>query len=512
MSTSLLSTHRSGPPGHPAPDANYVDADALRTTFALAMSAMYKAEVPLYGDLIQIVQTINRDAQSKQRHGLGHGDGSGGSATMEASIERLTLERHGAIRLGTPQELHTVRRIFALLGMHPVGYYDLSVAGLPMHATCFRPTSPKSLERNPFRVFTTLLRPELLKSGSARAVALELLSKRNIFSDALLELLSTAEECQDGRLTPEQGERFVVEAIRTFSWQPLAAATHEEYALLRSEHPILADIACFRSSHINHLTPRALDINAAQEAMLTAGMAVKSRIEGPPVRKCPILLRQTSFLALQEGIRFAISGRDEFVDGFHKARFGEIEERGAAVTPAGRKLYDKLLDEAMATVQEKGASADAKAVDDTFAKVFEKFPDDWDKLRRQGLVYSDYRCAENAKEKLHSLRGVDTADPVSLLDRLVSEGVLEAVPITYEDFLPFSAAGIFQSNIQAGASPSEPTIGDDESTRPDVDGYEKALAREILDANDLYAQAQMKSLQTCAEELGLSMDMIPRLY
>ncbi|KAK1460020.1 hypothetical protein CMEL01_03019 [Colletotrichum melonis] len=509
MSTSLLSTHRSGPPGHPGPDANYVDADTLRTTFALAMSAMYKAEVPLYGNLVQIVQTINRDAQSKQRHGLGHGSSS---ATMEASVERLALERHGAIRLGTPQELHTVRRIFALLGMHPVGYYDLSVAGLPMHATCFRPTFSHSLERNPFRVFTTLLRPELLKSGSARAVALNLLAKRDIFSDALLELLSIAETCQDSRLTPEQGERFVVEAIRTFSWQPLAAATHEEYALLRSEHPILADIACFRSSHINHLTPRALDINAAQEAMLAAGMAVKSRIEGPPVRKCPILLRQTSFLALQEGIRFAISGRDEFVDDFHKARFGEIEERGAAITPAGRKLYDELLEEAMAIVQKEGESSDAKLVDETFVKVFEKFPDDWDELRRQGLVYSDYRCAENAKEKLHSLENIDTADPASLLDRLVSEGVLEAVPITYEDFLPFSAAGIFQSNIQAGASPSKPTVGEDESTRPDVDGYEKALAREILDANDLYAQAQMKSLQTCAEELGLSMDMIPRLY
>ncbi|OHE92439.1 hypothetical protein CORC01_12230 [Colletotrichum orchidophilum] len=506
MSTSLLSTHRSDPPGHPAPDANYVDADTLRTTFALAMSAMYKSEVPLYGDLIQIVQTINKNAQTKKRHGLD------GSATMQASVERLTLERHGAIRLGTPHELHTVRRIFALLGMHPVGYYDLSVAGLPMHATCFRPTSTRSLERNPFRVFTTLLRPELLTSGTARVVALALLARRKLFSDALLELLTTAEEVQDGRLTPEQGERFVVEAIRTFSWQPLAAATHEEYALLRSEHPILADIACFRSSHINHLTPRALDINAAQEAMLAAGMAVKSRIEGPPLRQCPILLRQTSFLALQEGIRFAVSGRDEFVDGFHKARFGEIEERGAAVTPAGRRLYDELLEEAMATAQEKGEPADAGIVDEIFAKVFEKYPDDWDELRRQGLVYSEYRCTKTAKEKLRSLADLDAADPASLLDRLVSEGVLEALPITYEDFLPFSAAGIFQSNLQSGTGSREATMGgNEELTGPDVDGYEKALAREILDANELYAQAQMKSLQTCAEELGLSMGMIPRI-
>ncbi|KAF9878829.1 hypothetical protein CkaCkLH20_03729 [Colletotrichum karsti] len=503
MSASLLSASRSVPPGRSGPDAGYVDADTLRTTFALAMSAMYKAEVPLYGDLIQIVQKVNQDAQEKKAQGLE------GSATMDASIERLSLERHGAIRLGTPKELHTIRRIFGLMGMSAVGYYDLSVAGLPMHATCFRPTSTESLERNPFRVFTTLLRPELLKSGTARAVALDLLSRRNIFSNALVDLLDRAEHSQDGRLTPEQGERFVVEALRTFSWQPLAAATNEEYALLREEHPILADIACFRSSHINHLTPRALDITAAQAAMLAAGMAVKSRIEGPPPRKCPVLLRQTSFLALQEGIRFAVSGRDEFVDGFHKARFGEIEERGAAVTPAGRKLYDNLLDETMSTAKSSGRASDPAAMDEILKTTFEQYPDDWDSLRRRGLVYSEYRCRDDAISKLGRISGLEITEGNSLLDRLVSEGVLEALPITYEDFLPFSAAGIFQSNLQSGNS-SNSAMQKEEAPKPDLEGYEKALQCSVLDANDLYAQAERKSLERCAEELGLSSKDIAR--
>ena len=83
---------------------------------------------------------------------------------MKASIERLSQERHGAIRLGTPYELRTINRIFQILGMYPIGYYDLSIAGLPMHATCFRPPEVSSLNVNPFRVFTTLLRPELLVS------------------------------------------------------------------------------------------------------------------------------------------------------------------------------------------------------------------------------------------------------------------------------------------------------------------------------------------------------------
>lgn len=509
MSTGLVSVPRPGPPRPPGPAPDYVDPDALRTTFALAMSAMYKAEVPLYGDLIRIVQQVNQDAQAAKRRGLN------GSATMDASIERLTLERHGAIRLGTPRELRTVRRIFALLGMRAVGYYDLSVAGLPMHATCFRPTSTISLERNPFRVFTTLLRPEPLKSGRARAVALDLLERRNIFTDALVDLLDTAEHAQGGRLTSEQGERFVVEALRTFGWQPLAAATHEEYSLLREEHPILADIACFRSSHINHLTPRALDVGAAQRAMLAAGMAVKSRIEGPPRRRCPILLRQTSFLALREGIRFAAGGAgvDEFIDGFHKARFGEIEERGAAVTPAGRKLYDELLEEAMAAAREGGRAADPAAVDVVLEETFERYPDNWAELRRRGLVYSEYRCTRDARDKLADLSDVSTSDPLSFLDRLVSEGVLEALPITYEDFLPFSAAGIFQSNLQSGSGGPGGSAMDvgGEPARPDLEGYEAAMGCRVLDPNELYAQAEQRSLERCAEELGLSFRVVSRL-
>ena len=191
-----------------------VDQDELRTTFSMAMSAMYKAEVPLYGDLIRIVKEVNKHLKEEMPPG-----------------ERLDLERHGAIRLGTPDELRTVRRIFAQLGLQPVDYYDLSVAGLPMHATAFRPVDPQSLSKNPFRVFATLLRPELL-SSRPRELAIRLLRRRRIFSHELMELLDIAEE-QHG-LAPDQAEEFIIEALRTFKWQPVAAATYEEYQNTRS--------------------------------------------------------------------------------------------------------------------------------------------------------------------------------------------------------------------------------------------------------------------------------------
>ncbi|KAH6886298.1 hypothetical protein B0T10DRAFT_576082 [Thelonectria olida] len=471
-------TPGSAPAVHQLQHEQYVACDDIRTSFTVAMSAMYRNEVPLYGDLIRIVQAVNSEVLDKRPD----------KDASFAETARLDLERHGAIRLGTPYELRTVRRLFALIGLEPVGYYDLSVAGLPMHATCFRPIEESALKKNPFRVFTTLLRPELLQGEEARDLAISLLTRRNIFSAELLELLDIAES-QNSRLYREQAELFIIEAMKTFSWKPVASASESEYKKLVSEHPILADIASFKSSHINHLTPRTLDITASQRRMRAEGLRVKDRIEGPPPRNCPILLRQTSFLALEERIRF-LNSDGSLVEGTHRARFGEIEERGAAVTPAGRKLYDELLNAAMERYSTLGET-DPAVMDDILVDVFRAYPDDWSELRIQGLVYCTYqRTAKPTPESL---------PPSSSLEYLISEGFLKAEPITYEDFLPFSAAGIFQSNLR----PTSQREGiHNEKSAPDQEGFEQALGCALLVADDLYLKEQNQSLEQCAIGAG----------
>src|SRR5689334_15817408 len=92
----------------------FVPADAIRAAFASAMSAMYRSEVPQYGTLLDLVADVNA-AALRENPGLLQGSG--------VEIARLDVERHGAIRLGTPRELATMRRIFAVMGMSPVGYY-----------------------------------------------------------------------------------------------------------------------------------------------------------------------------------------------------------------------------------------------------------------------------------------------------------------------------------------------------------------------------------------------------
>ena len=265
---------------------SFISETDLRANFSAAMSAMYRTEVPAYGQLIDLVAKTNAaviDRQSDFSQRLQAGDG----------LARLSAERHGAIRLGSAEELAMMRRLFALMGMHPVDYYDLSVAGIPVHSTAFRPITLQALNENPFRVFTSLLRLDLISDETLRDIAGSIISKRQIFSTKMTDLIEKAEE--SGGVPQEDADAFITEALMIFKWRQTALVSKALYETLHDTHRLIADIVSFPGPHINHLTPRTLDIDAAQTEMHKVGLKAKAVIEGPPKRSCPILLRQTSF-------------------------------------------------------------------------------------------------------------------------------------------------------------------------------------------------------------------------
>ncbi|MDR6857535.1 VOC family protein [Variovorax guangxiensis] len=444
--------------------------DAIRSLFSHAMSDMYRAEVPQYGALCSLVGQVNArvldgDSALAQRM---REDGQTG---------RLDVERHGAVRVGTAQELATMRRLFGVMGMQAVGYYDLSVAGVPVHATAFRPVDDASLDRNPFRVFTSLLRTELIADEPLRRKAESILACRRIFTAGCLAMIDRAEG--QGSLSGEEAHEFVREALETFRWHAEATVDLKTYQRLRAAHPLVADIVCFKGPHINHLTPRTLDIDAVQAGMPAMGIQAKKSIEGPPPRAVPILLRQTSFLALQEPIRFLGEGGDE---GTHTARFGEIEQRGCALTRKGRALYDLLLSEA--TEQSRLGTP----IDQAMRAAFGGFPDDEAELHKEGLAFYSYE----ANLQLAQQHAAPERAPVS---DLVEGGWLTLAPLTYEDFLPVSAAGIFTSNLGDGAQLQY-------QGRGKQDQFEAALGARVLDEIALYQQTSERSLAEALSALS----------
>ncbi|AUJ13946.1 DUF1338 domain-containing protein [Xanthomonas oryzae pv. oryzae] len=449
-------------------DTAFVSPDQIRSWFAQAMSDMYRSEVPLYGDLMLLVAQVN--AQTLQAD-------PALAARLQRNDERarLDLERHGAIRVGTAAELATLRRLFAVMGMHPVGYYDLSVAGVPVHSTAFRPIDEAALSANPFRVFTSLLRLELIEDATLRAQAEQILQQRQIFTAGVLQLIERYE--QQGGLDADQARQFVAEALETFRWHGDATVSLPTYRALSEAHKLIADVVSFHGPHINHLTPRTLDIDAAQEQMQRAGIDAKAVIEGPPRRRVPILLRQTSFKALQEAVRFVgDDGQPEH--GTHTARFGEIEQRGLALTPKGRTLYDALLAQAR---DADGAGSTGADYATRLQTAFVAFPDDEALLRQEGLGYFRYALTEAGR-----------ADPAQVAampaETAIALGLVSADPIIYEDFLPVSAAGIFQSNLGGAEQRAYAAHSSKRS-------FEHALGAQVHDEFALYAQLERESLQ-----------------
>ncbi|AMN50872.1 hypothetical protein AK823_05150 [Psychrobacter sp. P2G3] len=456
----------------------------------MAMSAMYQTEVPLYGDLLDLVAEVNTEVLTKHPEIKEQLEYTG-------EIDRLSMERHGAIRLGTADELSMMRRLFAVMGMHPVGYYDLAPAGVPVHSTAFRAIDAQALNQSPFRVFTSLLRLDLIADEALKQEASNALFNRNIFTDNVVSLIKRFEG--QGGLTLDEGEQFVKEALETFRWHDKTPVSKELYQRLLEQHGLIADVVGFKGPHINHLTPRTLDIDTVQQGMQEKGIPPKAIIEGPPKRDCPILLRQTSFKALEEAVSFK-NPNGEYEQGHHTARFGEIEQRGVALTPKGRALYDQLLSQARnqlgATPNEDNASQYYQILE----SAFEAFPDDYHAMHNEELAYFYYQPVDNAADISSAMLGlervdVQTVDSKQVVNALIEKGAIRIEPIVYEDFLPVSAAGIFQSNLQQDKQSNY----DGNSNKHE---FEQALGASIHDELALYKDIQAQSLEKCLMSLG----------
>lgn len=407
----------------------------LRSRFAAALSRTYGREVPAYTTLVEVTEQVNADLLAARPE----------SAQRLGSITRVTAERHGAIRVGTPAELHAVAVLFAGFGMYPVGFYDLREATppVPVVSTAFRPIDPGELARNPFRVFTSML-----TTGDRRFFDADLqrrletfLSRRRLFPDVLLSLARRAAD--DGRLDEPSAQRFVGLATAVFelSGEPVDRAWYRE---LEQVSAVAADIGGVSSTHINHLTPRVLDIDDLYARMSARGITMIDRIQGPPRWDGPaVLLRQTSFRALAEPRRF-VEPDGSVTDGALRVRFGEVEARGIALTPSGRALYDELMD------------TDPSNANGLWDK---RFPTSEDELEKLGAAYFTYHG-----------------------------GVRE--PIVYEDFLPRSAAGIFRSNLDAG---TDTAASDAAGTAYDRGALADVIGREVHDPYALYLRQREQS-------------------
>ncbi len=169
------------------------------------------------------------------------------------------------------------------------------------------------------------------------------LDERVLFAPELLALADRA--AAERGLPPDAADELLRRATAAFALSsiPVDRAWYDHLDAISS---VAADIGGVPTTHLNHLTPRVLDIDALQARMRARGVEMIDEIQGPPAWEGPdVLLRQTSFRALAEERVFRYPD-GSVRTGALRVRFGEVEQRGIALTPRGRALYDRMVAEA----------------------------------------------------------------------------------------------------------------------------------------------------------------------
>lgn len=235
----------------------HADRIDLQNRLFAELSAMFGKEVPLYDKSLLVNQVTNRavcDLLAKMFRGF---------EVTDAQLEKTSSERHGAIRIGRNDEYRWIARFFACFAMEPHNYYDMTDVGAksqPIVATAFRSTiGPEH------RVFTSLLQTDYF-DDTTRARIEKLLSTRQVFPDGAKRLIEKS-EAQGGLSESDASELIRFATGHIFKWTG-KARDHQLYTdLCESGFKIAADIACFESHHLNHLTPNTLCMDLYTAAM-----------------------------------------------------------------------------------------------------------------------------------------------------------------------------------------------------------------------------------------------------
>jgi uncharacterized glyoxalase superfamily metalloenzyme YdcJ len=507
----------------------------IRSQFLSALSKMYSEELPEYKQFVDIVNDSNQEF-IKNNPDL-----------YIDSPKRVMEERHGAIRVGKSSEIRTISRIFSCMGMEPVNFYDLTKVKNPMPviSTAFRPKTKEEIDQSAFRMFVSMLfiDDKRFFNDHQKQVIEEKLAKRELFDDELLEILDINEK--NGGLDENQAKILIkktADALKMDKNQTIDFNLYKNFII--NGNDVAADIICFNSIHINHLTPRVYDIFDAHKRLQDANIPTIDNVQGPPKRHDESvlpLLNQTSrkapgeyvytsisekFLSQNESDQLKIinklksedkiiyldikSGENiknyldrasnilldrkiEVVAIKHKARFGEIECRGVSLTPKGREIYDQMIQN---------------------STYIDNYPKTHKELVKKAYAYYEYYLTEkyyslNNDEKNSLIKNISTNNiNEKNIDKdifeMIDGGFIGILPITYEDFLPKSAAGIFESNLSGETKIMNKKTSGKSDNQVII---EKAMNKKIINSYELYLEIENKSkdkilklLKACLEQ------------
>ncbi|MBA4147949.1 MAG: VOC family protein [Verrucomicrobia bacterium] len=238
-------------------NASFADKIAMQNRLFSELSRMFGKEVPLYDKSLLVNKECNKAVCALL------GQMYSGFNLSDEQLNKTSGERHGAIRIGRPDEYRWIAGFFAAFGMEPHNYYNMTDVGSksqPIVATAFR-----SRINPEHRVFCSLLMTDYFDPQTRERIE-ALLATRQVFSDRAKELVE--KNASHGGLDSADAEELVREGTnRIFKWTGKARNFQLYEDLSKAGFKIAADIACFESHHLNHLTPNTFCMDLYTGAM-----------------------------------------------------------------------------------------------------------------------------------------------------------------------------------------------------------------------------------------------------
>lgn len=549
MTTLSRPSPSSTPQGSP-----FADKVQMQHRLFAELSSMFGKEVPLYDKSLAVNHVCNRavcDLLAELYSGF---------TMSDEQLDKTSGERHGAIRIGKPDEYKWIGRFFAQFAMEPHNFYDMTAVGAksqPIIATAFR--SRKNPEH---RVFTSLLQTTYFDPKTRQEIE-DLLAPRQVFSDTAKRLIEKGE--RDGGLSWPDAEALIKEGTtRIFKWTGEAKGHALYQSLSAAGFKIAADIACFQNHHLNHLTPNTLCMDFYTSAMKHAmgeldAATFKSRattaltrlthqadrdwmrlhfkhlsadaIDGL-ARKSP---DPTLAARIADRVATRLAQSDLRLSDLKHSGFKDTTEGPAQDTPVLlRQDSYKALTEA---VEFNDAGTIVKTTHTArFGEIEQRF---YATTKKGRAIYDACLAAAEAAGPAKDFAAVEARDakafapfPKTLpellaqglvygiysatakgraakgtikttdLAELVKQGFARVEGHRYEDFLPVSAAGIFASNLNQYGTKSTAH----ERPKYTQAMLEEVLGRPIIDTDLAYAAAEAQSILDTYEALGITPD------
>lgn len=531
----------------------FADKISMQHRLFAELSAMFGSEVPLYDKSLLVNKVTNQTvcALLAQRHP--------GFALSEEQLDKTSGERHGAIRIGTREEYRWVAGFFDAFGMLPHNFYDMTAIGAksqPIIATAFR--SPLNPEH---RVFTSLLMLDYFDPAITARLE-KRLAQRQVFSDRAKELILKNE--REGGLSEDDSLELIREGTtRIFKWTG-HAHDHQLYKELSDAgFKIAADIVCFESHHLNHLTPNTFCMDVYTAAMkYTMGEMDRATFVSRAVRALTQLrntadrdymklhfrhltavdieafaagqVSDAAVAKLAEDLAARFSESDLDLTKLKHSGFKDFTEGPPVNTPVLlRQDAYKALTEPVVFHEPDGSTINAVHTA-RFGEIEQRFyattakgrelydaalaASEADRAKDPTLIKRDFAAYEAGfsaaftafpktlpellKQGLVFGRYSATgkgAATTTDLNELIAQGLVRYEGLRYEDFLPISAAGIFASNL--GQYGTKSTAAQKPTYSKEL--LEGIMGRKIVDPNVTYAGLEAESILTTFQALGV---------